>query len=281
MHVDAAEIRGRAARALQERIGPARTPEAVPLTVTARDVPGEPVPFAAALDGAFEPVAAGAWWGSPWSTRWFRVSGTIPEGWPLETVEVVAELGFRAEQTGFQLEGLAYTADGRRVKGVHPASRWIPADRVRTDGGELDLLIEAAANPVVLPVSPNGMPVTFSPTLLGDRATAGHDPQYRFEGVTLVRRDPAVVELFADLEVALQLEERLPPGSTRSWALLSGIERCLDVLDTGPIADTVGRARAVLAHRLLPSVEAAMNGRSTTAILDAIVAGVPVPDGHA
>jgi MoxR-like ATPase len=37
--------------------------------------------------------------------------------------------------------------------------------------------------------------------------------------------------------------------------------------------------RPVLAHRLLPSVEASMSGRSTTAILDGIVAGVPVPSG--
>ena len=36
----------------------------------------------------------------------------------------------------------------------------------------------------------------------------------------------------------------------------------------------------VLAHRLLPSVEAAMSGRSTTAILADIVDAVPVPDGH-
>ncbi|WP_148614686.1 AAA family ATPase [Nocardioides rubriscoriae] len=36
-------------------------------------------------------------------------------------------------------------------------------------------------------------------------------------------------------------------------------------------------ARPVLAHRLLPSVEAAMGGRTTATILDAIVAGVPVP----
>ncbi len=35
----------------------------------------------------------------------------------------------------------------------------------------------------------------------------------------------------------------------------------------------------VLAHRLLPSVEAAMSGRSTTDILEAIVAAVPVPGG--
>jgi MoxR-like ATPase len=35
----------------------------------------------------------------------------------------------------------------------------------------------------------------------------------------------------------------------------------------------------VLAHRLLPSVEAAMSGRSTTDILEALVGSVPVPGG--
>lgn len=42
--------------------------------------------------------------------------------------------------------------------------------------------------------------------------------------------------------------------------------------------DVHGLARPVLAHRLLPSVEAAMSGRSSASILDAIVAGVPVPE---
>ena len=41
--------------------------------------------------------------------------------------------------------------------------------------------------------------------------------------------------------------------------------------------DVHGLARPVLAHRLLPSVEASMSGRSTSAILDGIVASVPVP----
>ena len=45
------------------------------------------------------------------------------------------------------------------------------------------------------------------------------------------------------------------------------------------LPDDVQRlARPVLAHRLLPSVEAAMSGRSTAAILDGILAGVPVPE---
>ena len=41
--------------------------------------------------------------------------------------------------------------------------------------------------------------------------------------------------------------------------------------------DVLRLARSVLTHRLLPSVEAAMSGRSTAAILDAVLAGVPVP----
>ena len=43
--------------------------------------------------------------------------------------------------------------------------------------------------------------------------------------------------------------------------------------------DVLDLAKPVLAHRLLPSVEAAMTGRSTTAILEGIVSTVPVPDG--
>jgi MoxR-like ATPase len=44
--------------------------------------------------------------------------------------------------------------------------------------------------------------------------------------------------------------------------------------------DVHSLTRPVLAHRLLPSVEASMSGRSTTAILDGIVGGVPVPSGQ-
>jgi MoxR-like ATPase len=43
--------------------------------------------------------------------------------------------------------------------------------------------------------------------------------------------------------------------------------------------DVLRLSAPVLAHRLLPSVEAAMSGRSTTAILDAVLTNVPVPSG--
>jgi MoxR-like ATPase len=43
--------------------------------------------------------------------------------------------------------------------------------------------------------------------------------------------------------------------------------------------DVLALAPSVLTHRLLPSVEAAMGGRTTASILESIVASVPVPEG--
>jgi MoxR-like ATPase len=42
--------------------------------------------------------------------------------------------------------------------------------------------------------------------------------------------------------------------------------------------DVLRLTRPVVAHRLLPSVEASMSGRSLNAILDSLVKSVPVPD---
>jgi len=44
--------------------------------------------------------------------------------------------------------------------------------------------------------------------------------------------------------------------------------------------DVLGLAPSVLTHRLLPSVEAAMGGRTTASILESIVGSVPVPEGN-
>ena len=44
--------------------------------------------------------------------------------------------------------------------------------------------------------------------------------------------------------------------------------------------DVSGLAERVLAHRLLPSVEASMGGRTTSEILGRVLAGVAVPEGH-
>ena len=45
--------------------------------------------------------------------------------------------------------------------------------------------------------------------------------------------------------------------------------------------DVHGLTQPILSHRLMPNVEATMNGRTTDAILASIVASVPVPtDPH-
>jgi MoxR-like ATPase len=44
--------------------------------------------------------------------------------------------------------------------------------------------------------------------------------------------------------------------------------------------DVLGLASSVLTHRLLPSVEAAMGGRTTASILETIIRSVPVPEGN-
>jgi MoxR-like ATPase len=45
--------------------------------------------------------------------------------------------------------------------------------------------------------------------------------------------------------------------------------------------DVHGLAQTILAHRLLPSVEASMSGRSTSSVLEGIIAAVPVPAAQA
>jgi MoxR-like ATPase len=44
--------------------------------------------------------------------------------------------------------------------------------------------------------------------------------------------------------------------------------------------DVHGLAKQVLVHRILPGVEAAMGGRSAAAILDQVIAAVPVPEAR-
>ena len=43
--------------------------------------------------------------------------------------------------------------------------------------------------------------------------------------------------------------------------------------------DVLGLAPGVLTHRLIPSVEAAMGGRTTASILESLMSSVPVPEG--
>ncbi|WP_329320095.1 MULTISPECIES: alpha-mannosidase [unclassified Streptomyces] len=251
MHDDRTLVEARLKRVLDERIRPAVYPESVPLDVAVWNAPGEPVPVAEGLAAEPEPIEVGARWGAPWGTSWFRVTGTVPESWAGRTVEALLDLGFDENMPGFQCEGLVYRPDGTPVKGLNPRNQWVRVGAPAEGGEEVRLHIEAASNPVILDYHP------FLPTRLGDKETAGSEPQYTLARMDLAVRDETVWELVLDLEVLGELMAELPVESARRWDILRAVERALDAVDLQDVGGTAAAARArlagVLAEPAVPS----------------------------
>ncbi|MGW0993312.1 alpha-mannosidase [Streptomyces sp. NPDC002523] len=251
MHDDRNLVEARLRRVLDERIRPAVYPESVPLRVAVWHAPGEPVPVAEGLAAEPAPIEVGARWGAPWGTSWFRVTGTVPEAWAGKTVEALLDLGFDENMPGFQCEGLVYRPDGTPVKGLNPRNQWVRVGAPVEGGEEVRLHIEAASNPVILGYHP------FRPTRLGDKDTAGHEPQYTLTRMDLAVFDETVWQLVLDLEVLGELMAELPADSARRWDILRAVDRALDAVDLQDVNGTAERARArltgVLAAPAVPS----------------------------
>ena len=111
------------------------------LELTARLIPGEPVPYAEAIAGEFRPFRVGDLWGPPWSTTWFHVRGHVPEEWAGRSVVALIDLGWHGP-TGFTCEALAWR-DGEPWRGLDPNHFALPVD-----GPNVDFYLEAAANPM-------------------------------------------------------------------------------------------------------------------------------------
>ncbi|WP_181801954.1 alpha-mannosidase [Streptomyces shenzhenensis] len=252
MHDDRSLVEARLKRVLDERIRPAVYPESVPLDVAVWHAPGEPVPVAEGLAAEPEPIAVGARWGAPWGTSWFRVDGTVPEEWAGRTVEALLDLGFDENMPGFQCEGLVYRPDGSPVKGLNPRNQWVRVGTPVAGGEEVRLHIEAASNPVILDYHP------FRPTWLGDKETAGHQPQYTLTRMDLAVFDETVWQLVVDLEVLGELMAELPADAQRRYEILRAVERALDAVDLQDVNGTAARAREELAGVLAaPAVPSA------------------------
>ncbi|MFG2309323.1 alpha-mannosidase [Streptomyces sp. NPDC048566] len=251
MHDDRTLVESRLKRVLDERIRPAVYPESVPLEVAVWTAPGEPVPVEEGIAAPAEPIEVGARWGAPWGTSWFRVTGTVPEAWAGRTVEALLDLGFDENMPGFQCEGLVYRPDGTPVKGLNPRNQWVPVAAPAEGGERVDLRVEAASNPVILDYHP------FLPTRLGDRETAGDEPQYRLARMDLAVRDEEVWNLVIDLEVLGELMAELPVDAPRRWDVLRAVERALDAVDLQDVNATAAAARSqlreVLAAPAVPS----------------------------
>ncbi|WP_328492551.1 glycosyl hydrolase-related protein [Streptomyces sp. NBC_00414] len=251
MHDDRGLVEARLKRVLDERIRPAVYPESLPLEVAVWNAPGEPVPVEEGLAATPSPVAVGDRWGAPWGTSWFRVTGTVPEEWAGKTVEALLDLGFDENMPGFQCEGLVYRSDGTPVKGLNPRNQWVRIGAPVAGGEEVRLHIEAASNPVILDYHP------FLPTQLGDKETAGSEPQYKLARMDLAVLDETVWQLVIDLEVLGELMAELPVESARRWDILRAVEKALDAVDLQNVGATAGAARAqleaVLAAPAVPS----------------------------
>jgi alpha-mannosidase len=250
MHDDIPLTVGRATRVLRERILPAVHAARVPLEVAFHELPGEPIPPGEGLALEYAPFAAGEAWGAAWGTTWFRVRGTVPADWAGRRVEAVVDLGFDVNMPGFQCEGLVYLPDGTPVKSLNPRNQWVRIAESARGGEEVEFLIEAASNPVLLDYHP------FLPTQEGDIRTSSPRRLYTTRHFDLAVFDPEVFELGLDMEVLLELQAELPETGPRRMRILQALDDALDVLDLQDIAGTAPAARAALAPALASPAEA-------------------------
>jgi alpha-mannosidase len=234
----------RVSRFLSERLIPATYRRRIALDLTAWVAPGEPVPFAEAVTQDFGPFAAGDTWGRPWGTTWIHLVGTVPADWEMAggKVEVVLDLGFNRGHPGFQSEGLVWAADGSIIKAVEPMNSYVPLSV--SPGDTIDLYLEAAANPDIQGES------VYAPTPLGDLATSGDEPMYRFRQADLALRDETVWELVQDVWTLNGLWRELGKELPRRAEILSGLERLVDAVDPEDVVGTAAQGRAVLAPLL-------------------------------
>ena len=234
MHDDRVHVERRITRMLAERLRPAVYRDPVPLLLESWQAPGEPVPVGEGLSAQYSETKAGEWWGPPWGTTWFRVTGTVPEHWTGLEVEAVVDLGFACDRPGFSAEALAMRPDGTPIKALNPMSTWLPVSASARGGEAVEVYVEAASNPDI-----HGAGVG---TYLGDVHTAGSEPLYRVRRVELAVFERPVWELVQDVEVLDQLMRQLSTDSPRRWQILRTLERALDALD---LTDVVGSASAV------------------------------------
>jgi alpha-mannosidase len=239
---------GRLERFVRSHLSSALYRSTAPVSVTSWTAPGEPVPFADAVNAPFAAAAIGDSWGRPWGTVWFRVTGQVPSEWlvnnaiPEDTrAELVVDLGFYGLQPGGQAEALVYSAAGATVKAIEPCNAYVPV----VETSPFEFLIEAAANPNLF--DGRAPEAFFHPSALGEWETAGEEPLYRIAQLNLGLRDVQVWELLQDITTLDGLMRELPIELPRRHEILRALERMLDSVDPDDIAGTVDAGRAALA----------------------------------
>ncbi|MGF3055855.1 alpha-mannosidase [Microbacterium sp. YY-01] len=240
MHKPSSAVTARVRRWMHERLEPAIHRTVQPAAIMGWQVDGEPVPFTQARHAQYSAIAVGDAWGQPWSTLWLRLSGQVPAVASGERAELVIDLGFDGAQPGFQAEALVYRPDGSIVKAIEPDNVYVPLEG--TPGSDFELFIEAAANPDV-----GERFVHFSPTALGDRATAGTAPLYVLRRCDVALLQESVWNLLHDVRVLLSLAEQLDGHSTRHAEIMRALDQAVDAVDPHDVVATAEAGRQSLA----------------------------------
>lgn len=236
-------------RTLVQRLQPNQyRPTTEQLVVSLWETPDQnPVVFDEAITKPYTKIALGTPWGKPWRTGWFKVeteSGVVPKSadWLGHRVEICFDPGYPPDYTGFGAEGLVYSAEGKRIKGLNRATPWIPVTKAAVGGEGVLYYIEVAANPMIRPPkSP------FGDFPVDDNVDK---PLYQLRQAQLCVLDDQVWDLVRQVEVLQQLMLELGLDSPRRWEILRALERCVDALDPQDVSGTAEDAKKELAEVL-------------------------------
>ena len=228
-------IVARARELLVGVIEPAVFGPTAPLEVAARHLPGEPLPYAEAVGGTFQPFDVGGRWGPRWATTWFHLRGAVPPAWAGQEVALRFEMTEPAEallwRAGTPLVGLSWL---RRE-----ALLWRKVEALE----QVDLYVEAAANPAVPAFDAH----VDWPLLMPD---PGGLPGFELLRCQLAVRRREVYDLGCDLRTVLELTEAADRSGTTDFGLLEALAAMFAAVAPNDVAGTAGKGREALAPAL-------------------------------
>lgn len=232
----------RAERILAERVLPASTSTVATLDVGRHDVTdgagapgqGEPITAAQAWRAHYRPASVSDSWGPAWGTTWFRMSAEIPEGLRGRHLELRVDLGWQHHSPGFQCEALVRDPQQRIIKALNPLNTWIPVD---STASRCQVMIEAAANPILLEVPP------FQPTNLGDKSSSAQAELYTLREAVLVQVHDEVRALAADMDALIGVVRASDETDSVAWQILTALSDAIDLLDLDDVVRSAAPAR--------------------------------------